>query len=308
MDTLIPQLINGLTLGGMYALIALGYTMVYGVLLLINFAHSEMIMAGGYVGLGAFLLLTNNAVVGSAAFWFTGSALGITVLLLLVLLSAGIVTGIIGMITERVAYRPLRHAPRLAPLISAVGVSIFLQNAALLWIFPSHSFPQILPRENLGHGLTVQRIVIIVSSILLLILLDLFVNKSRMGKAMRATAQDKDAAGLMGVNINKVIALTFFIGPALGAISGVFSGMYYGSVTYNMGFIPGIKAFTAAVMGGIGNIRGAMIGGFALGMIESMVAAYISASYKDVVTFLILILVLVFRPGGIFGESQVEKV
>jgi branched-chain amino acid transport system permease protein len=308
MDTLIPQLINGLTLGGMYALIALGYTMVYGVLLLINFAHSEMIMAGGYVGLGTFLLLTNKAIVGGAADWFSGSAIGITALLLLVLLSAGVVTGIIGMITERVAYRPLRHAPRLAPLISAVGVSIFLQNAALLWIFPSHAFPQIISRENLGHGLTVQRIVIIGSSILLLVLLDIFVNKSRMGKAMRATAQDKDAAGLMGVNINKVIALTFFIGPALGAISGVFSGMYYGSVTYNMGFIPGIKAFTAAVMGGIGNIRGAMIGGFALGMIESMVAAYISASYKDVVTFLILILLLVFRPGGIFGESHVEKV
>jgi branched-chain amino acid transport system permease protein len=309
MDTLLPQLINGLTLGGMYALIALGYTMVYGVLLLINFAHSEMIMSGGYVGLGAFLLLTNEKVTGGAARWFTsGSALSVIALLSLVLLSAALVTGVVGIITERVAYRPLRHAPRLAPLISAVGVSIFLQNAALLWIFPSHSFPEILPHKDLGYGLTLQRVVIIGSSVVLLFVLDLFVNRTRIGRAMRATSQDKDAAGLMGVSINKIITLTFFIGPALGAIAGVFSGMYYGSITYNMGFFPGIKAFTAAVLGGIGNIRGAMVGGFVLGMIESMVAAYISAGYKDVVTFLILIVVLVFRPGGIFGDAQVEKV
>ncbi|MDR1512016.1 MAG: branched-chain amino acid ABC transporter permease [Propionibacteriaceae bacterium] len=309
MDTLLPQFINGLTLGGMYALIALGYTMVYGVLLLINFAHSEMIMSGGYVGLGTFLLLTNEKVTGSAARWFTsGGALSIIVLLLLVILSAGVVTGVVGVITERVAYRPLRRAPRLAPLISAVGVSIFLQNAALLWIFPSHSFPAILPHKELGFGLTLTRLVIITSSVALLVVLDLFINKTRIGKAMRATSQEKDAAGLMGISINRIIALTFFIGPALGAVAGVFSGMYYGSIMYNMGFFPGIKAFTAAVLGGIGNLRGAMLGGFLLGMIESMVAGYISAGYKDVVTFIILIAVLVLRPGGILGASQTEKV
>ena len=309
METFLPQLINGLTLGGMYALIALGYTMVYGVLLLINFAHSEMIMSGGYVGLGTFLLLTNPRVFGDTAHWFTsGSALSIITLLLIVILAAGVVTGLIGVLTERVAYRPLRRAPRLAPLISAVGVSIFLQNAALLWIFPSHAFPAILPHHDLGNGLTLQRVVIIGSSVALLVILDLFVNRTRLGKAMRAVSQDKDAAGLMGVNINRVIALTFFIGPALGAVAGVFSGMYYGSITYNMGFFPGIKAFTAAVLGGIGNLRGAMAGGFLLGMIESMVAAYVSAGYKDVLTFIILIAVLVFRPGGIFGDAKLEKV
>ena len=309
METFLPQLINGLTLGGMYALIALGYTMVYGVLLLINFAHSEMIMSGGYVGLGTFLLLTNPKVFGDTARWFTsGSAAAIVTLLLIVIVAAGAVTGVIGVLTERVAYRPLRRAPRLAPLISAVGVSIFLQNAALLWIFPSHSFPAILPHRDLGYGLTLQRIVIIGSSVALLVILDLFVNRTRIGKAMRAVSQDKDAAGLMGVNINRVIALTFFIGPALGAVAGVFSGMYYGSITYNMGFFPGIKAFTAAVLGGIGNLRGAMVGGFFLGLVESMVAAYFSAGYKDVLTFLILIAVLVFRPGGIFGDAKLEKV
>jgi len=309
LETFLPQLINGLTLGGMYALIALGYTMVYGVLLLINFAHSEMIMSGGYVGLGTFLLLTNPKVFGDTARWFTsGSAAAIVTLLLIVIVAAGAVTGVIGVLTERVAYRPLRRAPRLAPLISAVGVSIFLQNAALLWIFPSHSFPAILPHRDLGYGLTLQRIVIIGSSVALLVILDLFVNRTRIGKAMRAVSQDKDAAGLMGVNINRVIALTFFIGPALGAVAGVFSGMYYGSITYNMGFFPGIKAFTAAVLGGIGNLRGAMVGGFFLGLVESMVAAYFSAGYKDVLTFLILIAVLVFRPGGIFGDAKLEKV
>jgi branched-chain amino acid transport system permease protein len=310
LDTFLPQLINGLTLGGMYALIALGYTMVYGVLLLINFAHSEMIMSGGYVGLGTFMLVTNPRVVGQGtAAWFTsGSAGSVICLLLVVIAAAGAVTGLVGVLTERVAYRPLRRAPRLAPLISAVGVSIFLQNAALLWIFPSHSFPAILPNKDLGGGLTLQRVVIISSSVALLIVLDLFVNRTKMGRAMRAVSQDKDAAGLMGVNINQVIALTFFIGPALGAVAGVFSGMYYGSVTYNMGFFPGIKAFTAAVIGGIGNLRGAMVGGFLLGMIESMVAAYISAGYKDVLTFVILIAVLVFRPGGLLGSAQLEKV
>ena len=309
MDTLLPQLINGLTLGGMYALIALGYTLVYGVLRLINFAHSEMIMTGGYVGLGAFLLLTNERVFGGVARWFAaGGAVAIVTLLLLIILIAALVTGLLGMLIERVAYRPLRNAPRLAPLISAVGVSIFLQQAMLLWVFPSHSFPAIVPMHNFGGGLTTMRLVIIGTSIVLLVTLDRFVQRTRMGRAMRAVSQDRDAARLMGVNINHVIAITFLVGPALGAVAGVFSGMYYGSITYNMGFFPGIKAFTAAVIGGIGSVRGAMLGGFLLGMIESLVAAYVSAAYKDVITFIILILVLVLRPGGIFGNAQAEKV
>jgi branched-chain amino acid transport system permease protein len=211
------------------------------------------------------------------------------------------------------AYRPLRNAPRLAPLISAIGVSIFLQNAALLWIdSKAIPFPSIFPNRPLitvaGATVNSLQVLIVVTAIVLMLGLDLFVSKTRVGKAMRATSQDREAAGLMGVDINWVIALAFFIGPALGAIAGVFSGMYYGTVVFNMGFTPGIKSFTAAVLGGIGNLRGAMLGGFVLGLVESLSAAYISVAYKDVIAFAILILVLIFRPGGLLGEAVVEKV
>lgn len=322
MDIFIQQLVNGVTLGGMYALIALGYTLVYGILLMINFAHSEMFMAGAYIGLFTLLLFTSNpfiAKVVQAAPWmawlqdtqpfFTGSTLGLIILFIIVFSVAAVFTGLLGMFTERVAYRPLRNAPRLAPLISAIGVSIFLQNAVLLWIdSKAIPFPAVFPIRNFGYGLNSLKIFIIISSIVLLIVLDTFIAKSRMGKAMRATSQDREAAGLMGIDINSVIALTFFIGPALGAVAGIFHGMYYGAVIFNMGFFPGIKSFTAAVLGGIGNLRGAMLGGFMLGIIESLAAGFISTGYKDVIAFVILIIVLVFRPGGLLGESVVEKV
>jgi len=324
--TIFEQLINGITLGGMYALIALGYTLVYGILLMINFAHSELFMCGAYVGLGTLSVLTNETfiseIVAKAPFFaflipasafFTSGTVGLISLFLIVFLVSMTVIGFMGVIIERFAYRPLRHAPRLAPLISAVGVSIFLQNAVLLWI-DSKQIPFPNPMgisvafTFLGVSVSTLKVFIVATAIILMVLLDLYIGRSRMGKAMRATSQDREAAGLMGIDINLAIMLAFFIGPALGAVAGVFYGMYYGSIVFNMGFIPGMKAFTAAVIGGIGNLRGAMLGGFVLGIVESLAAGFLSSGYKDVIAFGVLILVLVFRPGGLLGESVVEKV
>lgn len=323
---LIEQTINGITLGGLYALVALGYTLVYGILLMINFAHSELFMMGGYVGLGVLKVLADPAVAEKAGLsfltplqnFFNSGGVGFVALLAMTFLISAIVVGLLGMIIERFAYRPLRHAPRLAPLISAIGVSIFLQNAVLLWI-SSKQLPysrvdgtQFVTARTAfsvaGVNVSTMQVFIIVTSLVLLALLDTFVSKTRIGRAMRATSQDREAAGLMGVDINSVIALAFFIGPALGAVAGVFNGMYYGSVKFNMGFIPGIKSFTAAVIGGIGNLRGAMLGGFMLGIVESLAAGFISNAYRDVIAFVVLVLVLIFRPGGLLGEAVAEKV
>jgi len=313
LETLIQQLVNGVTLGGMYALIALGYTMVYGIVLLINFAHSELFMAGAYVGLFTMQGLTNPHLVGGAAKFFTGSGLGLVLLFAITFLVAGVAVGFLGVTIERLAYRPLRNAPRLSALISAIGVSIFLQNAVLLWVNTNAlPFPQLFPVKEItlyrSANISTLQVFILVTVFVLLIILDTFVRKTRTGRAMRATSQDRDAAGLMGVDINSVIAMAFFIGPALGAVAGIFNGMYYGTIIWNMGFIPGIKSFTAAVIGGIGNLRGAMLGGFTLGILESLAAGFLSTGYKDVIAFIILILVLIFRPGGLLGESVVEKV
>ena len=322
LDLIVAQLVNGITLGGMYALIALGYTLVYGILLMINFAHSELFMCGAFVGLGVMTVLTSPAIIekfpalgflAPAQQFFTSGKLGMVCMLLIVFLVAAIVVGIMGVVTERLAYRPLRHAPRLAPLISAVGVSIFLQNAVLLWVSSSqvpfpNPFGTAMAFQLGGTPVSVLKVVIVVTAITLMVALDQFISRTRMGKAMRATSQDRDAAGLMGIDINASIMLAFFIGPALGAVAGVFSGMYYGSVVFYMGFLPGMKAFTAAVIGGIGNLRGAMLGGFVLGIVESLASGFISTGYKDVIAFAILILVLIFRPGGLLGESVVEKV
>jgi branched-chain amino acid transport system permease protein len=310
----------------MYALIALGYTLVYGILLMINYAHSELFMSGAYVGLGVLTVLTNETFIGGlvkkapymswlvpARAFFTSGTFGVIVLFIIVFLISMIVIGLMGVLIERFAYRPLRHAPRLAPLISAVGVSIFLQNAVLLWI-DSKQIPFPNPMgiriafTVMGVQVSTLKVFIVATVIILMLALDLYISRSRMGKAMRATSQDREAAGLMGIDINLAIMLAFFIGPALGAVAGVFYGMYYGSIVFNMGFIPGMKAFTAAVIGGIGNLRGAMLGGFVLGIVESLAAGFLSSGYKDVIAFLVLILVLVFRPGGLLGESVVEKV
>jgi branched-chain amino acid transport system permease protein len=323
---LIEQTVNGITLGGLYALVALGYTMVYGILLLINFAHSEMFMIGGYVGLLVLKVLSDPAVATDVGLeflepiqgFFLSGTLGFISLLVITFAVAAVVVGILGMIIERFAYRPLRHAPRLAPLISAIGVSIFLQNAVLLWV-SSKQLPYsradgslFVPAKTMftmaGVDISTMQVFIIATSIALLLALDTFVARTRIGRAMRATSQDRDAAGLMGVDINRVIALAFFIGPALGAIAGIFNGMYYGSVKFNMGFIPGIKSFTAAVIGGIGNLRGAMLGGFMLGIVESLASGFLSNAYRDVIAFIVLILVLTLRPGGLLGEAVTEKV
>jgi len=323
---IIEQFVNGITLGGMYALIALGYTLVYGILLMINFAHSELFMLGAYVGLGVLTVLTNETFIGNlvektpsmswlvpAREFFIGGPFGIAVLFTIVFLISMLAVGLLGVFIERFAYRPLRHAPRLAPLISAVGVSIFLQNAVLLWVDSKQiPFPSVLGTTKaftlFGVQISALKVFIVVTAVVLMVALDFYVSKSRMGKAMRATSQDREAAGLMGIDINLAIMLAFFIGPALGAVAGVFYGMYYGSIVFNMGFLPGMKAFTAAVLGGIGNLRGAMLGGFVLGIVESLAAGFISTGYKDVIAFMILILVLIFRPGGLLGESVVEKV
>lgn len=322
---LLEQTINGITLGGLYALIALGYTLVYGILLMINFAHAELFMMGGYVGLAVLKLLSDPAVaVGALSFlrpaqsFFLGGSIGYAALIAATFVISAIVVGIMGVIIERFAYRPLRHAPRLAPLISAIGISIFLQNAVLVWI-SSKQLPYSRADGTAfvttktaftvaGVDVSTMQIFIVLTSLVLLAFLDTFVSRTRIGRAMRATSQDRDAAGLMGVNINMVIALAFFIGPALGAVAGVFNGMYYGSVKFNMGFIPGIKSFTAAVIGGIGNLRGAMLGGFLLGIVESLASGFLSNAYRDVVAFVVLVLVLIFRPGGLLGEAVAEKV
>jgi len=323
---LIEQILNGITLGGLYALIALGYTLVYGILLMINFAHAELFMVGGYVGLATLKILGDPAVAERPGMgflvpiqaFFASEPFGFALLIVATFAVSAIVVGFMGVIIERFAYRPLRHAPRLAPLISAIGVSIFLQNAILLWV-SSKQLPYTRADGTsfvtsktaftvAGVSVSNMQVFIIGTTLAILVVLDTFVSRTRTGRAMRATSQDREAAGLMGVNINSVIALAFFIGPALGAVAGVFNGMYYGSVKFNMGFIPGIKSFTAAVIGGIGNLRGAMLGGFLLGIVESLASGFLSNAYRDVVAFVVLVLVLILRPGGLLGEAVSEKV
>ena len=328
MDFFLQLLVDGLTLGALYALIALGFTMVYGILLMINFAHAEMFMTGGFIGYAILNLFSNPATIEAASNvfgplsvlnslqpFFTTTALGFIIMMVLVFGVTAFLVGCLGVIIERFAYRPLRNSPRLCPLISALGMSLFLQNFVLLTVgnrlvFPMPEFLKNLDSVNIFGYIHIAPIDLIIfcTAIVLLIVLDRFISMSKLGKAMRATSQDKDAAGLMGININSVIALTFFIGPALGAVAGIFSGMKYGVVTFTMGFFPGIKAFTAAVLGGIGNLRGAMLGGFIIGILEAMSSGYISVAYRDVITFGVLILILIFRPGGLLGESVVEKV
>ena len=304
-ELLPQQLINGLTIGSVYALIALGYTMVYGVLQLINFAHGDLFMLGAMV---AVFVLSGMAVT-------EGLALGLAIPLLLgvFVVSMALIAGL-GVAIERVAYRPLRNASRLAPLISALGVSVFLENATMNVVGPGpRFFPEVIPTtEFVLFGVTIQdrQILILLVATALMVWLHYLVNHTTFGLAVRATAEDKDAASLMGIEIDRVIAMVFVLGPALGAAAGVLFAMYYGIVLWNVGFLAGIKAFTAAVLGGIGNIPGAMLGGLLLGLIETFGAGYlpiltrdvIGPEYKDIFAFIILILVLIFRPMGILGE------
>lgn len=299
---LIQQLINGFALGAVYALIALGYTMVYGILQLINFAHGEVYMLGAYLAVIVLGLLT---AIGLPLYSLT-LTLAITVIVAMVFCAA------YGAAIERIAYRPLRDAPKLAPLISAVGVSIILQNFIMLAQGKEHKFlPPLVVFEGLsifGAKVSSVEVIILSSSLILMIMLHFFVTRSKMGKAMRAASQDRVMAGLVGINVNTVIAVTFIIGSALAAVAGVMVTLYYGVVHFFMGYTAGLKAFTAAVLGGIGSIPGAMLGGFMLGLIESLGASYVSSVYKDAFAFLVLIITLILRPWGLLGQKPVDKV
>ena len=296
------QLINGLSLGAVYALIALGYTMVYGILQLINFAHGEVYMLGAYLGIIVLGLLTY---LGLTAYSLPLS------LLLTVIISMAFCAAY-GAVIERVAYRPLRNASKLAPLISAVGMSIILQNFVMLAQGKEYkNLPPMLPSEGFtifGANVSPVQIYILTASILIMVGLHFFVARTRLGKAMRATSQDRVMAGLVGININQVISITFMIGSALAAVAGVMVTLYYGVVHFFMGYLAGIKAFTAAVLGGIGSIPGAMLGGFMLGLIENFGASYISSVYKDAFAFLVLIITLIIRPAGLLGQKSIDKV
>jgi branched-chain amino acid transport system permease protein len=332
-DTFLQQLINGLTLGSVYAIVALGYTMVYGIIQLINFAHGEVVMIGAMVAYSVIVALTAG-----------GAPLPPIAIVLAGTLAAIPVCMAIGYTLERTAYRPLRRAPRLAPLITAIGLSIILQHLAMIvWSRNPLSYPQIVKTVTYhvtdhpdGATITNVQIAIMMGSVGLMALLLLLVYRTKLGVAMRATAQNPSVAGLMGIDINRVIALTFVIGAALGAVAGVMVGSYYGIAHYQMGALLGLKAFSAAVLGGIGNLAGAMAGGLLLGVIEALGAGYIGdltnlcgisdwfealaqrcadnpnltlfgSNYQDVFAFLVLIAVLVFRPSGLLGERVADR-
>lgn len=292
MTQFLQQIINGLSIGSVYALVALGYTMVYGIIKLINFAHGEIFMVGAY----------------SAMIFITMFNLPLWLAMMLSMLT----TAILGMVIEKVAYKPLRKSSRTAALITAIGVSFLLQNVMLLIMGARiYTFPQVFNNTTwVVNGLRVNALQLgmFLTSIALMLGLQFVVHQTKLGRAMRAVAVDKDAAALMGVDVNHTISMTFALGSALAAAAGVMVGMYYISMTPYMGFAPGLKAFVAAVFGGIGLLPGAMFGGFAIGIIETLVAGYGSTLFKDAVVYAILILVLLIKPSGLFGKGGKEKV
>jgi branched-chain amino acid transport system permease protein len=313
-DLFFQQLVNGLSLGALYALIAVGYTVVYGIVQLINFAHGEIFMMGAFGALSTYIVMT------------AGSASLSTWLLLPMLLGGMAVSIGVALLTERLAYRPLRNAPRLAPLITAIGVSVFLQEFVRLFYGRIPGFPdakQAIPFPQI-EGVTgaavqigsvlIQRAAIftIVALVICAAFLFFFVNRTRLGRAMQATSQDPDTARLMGINVNKIIMVAFALGAALAAVAGLAHGLRYTNIDFRMGFLAGLKAFTAAVLGGIGNINGAVLGGLVLGVIEVMATTFIpgtlgGSAWKDVWAFVLLILVLVFRPQGLLGARVVDR-
>lgn len=297
----LQQLVNGVTIGMIYALIALGYTIVYGILQLINFAHGEIFMVGAYLGLLAIYTLQKLAIGNNAL-----------VVLPPVLLFTMAGTAFLGMLIERFAYRPLRQAPRLAPLITAIGVSFVLQNAVMLIFGPSDkSFPELFRVRNVISDpvtITNLQLLIAVISVALMVGLHLFVQRTRLGKAMRALADDPVAASLVGIDVNHVVSAAFLIGSSLAGAGGLMFGLYYNTINFHDGYLAGLKAFTAAVLGGIGNIPGAMAGGVLTGVLEGLGAGYISSEWKNVFAFFILIVILLFRPSGLLGSRGVKKV
>lgn len=304
MEYFLQQLINGLTLGAIYGLVAIGYTMVYGIIGMINFAHGEIYMIGAFISLIAFLVL---------------GILGITwlpIALLLVLVAAMLFTAVYGWTLERIAYRPLRGSPRLAALISAIGASIFLQN--YVQVFQGarvKPLPPVIPGGfvltqdgTFSVQLSYMQILIILVTLMMLVLFSLMIARTRIGRAQRACQQDMTMAALIGINVDRTISMTFVIGAALAAVAGMMVTLYYGVIDFFIGFLAGIKAFTAAVLGGIGSIPGAVLGGLLIGLIEVFWSAYFTIEYKDVAAFSLLVLVLIFRPTGLLGRPEVEKV
>jgi branched-chain amino acid transport system permease protein len=302
MDLVLQQFVNGLTMGAIYAIVGLGYTMVYGIIRLINFAHGAVFMVGAYVGLSILEML------GGAH-----PSIGIAPALLLAMVVAVVVCGGLGFAMDSIVYRKLRarRAHLLIPLIAALGISLILETGAMLiWGKQFKVYPAILPVWHVTIGgavLNSEQIMLLVICFVMMFGLHLFVQKTRLGRAMRAASLDPNAARLVGVDVDRIILLTFVLGSALAAVAGVLYGLYYGSVNFRMGYVPGLKAFTAAVLGGVGNIPGAMLGGIIIGLLETFGAAYISGEWKDAIAFIILITVIVVRPTGLLGERIAER-
>ena len=300
MDIFLQQLINGLTMGSLYALVALGYTMVYGVMRLINFAHGDLVAFSAYVGLTVFTQ-------------FFGAGATSLINVIIVFIVTCIIVAFAGILLERLAYRPLRTAPRLSAVVSALGASLVIQNGIMLiWgpnmeIFPADLLPS--TQWDLGGVIiTYTQMVILILSAVLMAALYVFINKTKIGTAIRATAIDQDAAKLMGINVNRIIMIIFVVGSMLGAIGGLFIGIYYRGLTFDMGWLYGLNAFIAAIIGGIGSIPGAMLGGLLLGLFNAMITGYVSTEWAETFTFLLLIIILIVRPTGILGEKTAEKV
>ena len=305
MDFFVQQLVNGLTLGSVYALLALGYSIVYGILKLLNFAHGEVYMMGAFMG-----YFTLSALGGASS-----PALPVSLVLVLMFIVAGLSAGVLGVAIERFAYRPLRDAPRIAPLITALGVSFFLQSTALLLfsadIRTMDTSDMISPSTGIHIGpldISLVRILVIVSAAVLMVALARFVAQTKLGKAMRAVAYDREAAEMMGIDVDRTIVAAFFIGSVLAGAAGVMVGLVFDRVWHLMGFTAGLKAFTAAVLGGIGNIPGAMLGGLLIGLAEAFTAGYISTTFTNLIVFGILIVVMLVRPSGLLGSPAIEKV
>ena len=305
MDQYVQLTVNGLTLGSVYALIALGYSMVYGILKLLNFAHGDVYMIGAFIGYGVLIVLGGPL----------SPVVPVWLLLTLMFLAAMLGSGLLGVVIERFAYRPLREAPRIAPLISALGVSFFLQNSALLLFSARYrnydTFELISFRVGIHWGplnVSLVQILVMVTAVVLMVALTLLVWRTRLGKAMRATSYDREAAAMMGIDVDRVIATTFFIGSALAGAAGVMFGLAYFLVFHFMGFVAGLKGFTAAVVGGIGSIPGAMLGGLLIGLAESYSTGYISTTFQDLIVFAILIFVMLVRPTGLLGTRAIQKV
>lgn len=287
------QLINGLSLGAIYALIGLGYTMVYGIIMLINFAHGDIMMVGAYVGFFSISILGSNIVVA--------------------MIFAMIACGVLGVVIEKIAYKPLRNSSRIAALITAIGISLLLEYVTIFFLTPQQRvFPQAaFPTHQynvFGMVIANKDLFVIISAVVLMVILQFIIKRTRTGKAMRAVSLDMEAAVLMGINVDRIISVTFAIGSALAAAAGVMIGVYYNTINPLMGIIPGLKAFVAAVLGGIGIIPGAMVGGFVMGILETMVSGYGSSLYRDAVAFGVLILILLIKPTGLFGKDSGEKV